>query len=476
LGGATATTPGEPIVTLKHPHAPAESKRDLSVAPLFTLESRSIPRHELPEGQLPPDVAYQVVHDELMLDGNARLNVATFVTTWMEPPAVQLMAECFDKNMIDKDEYPQTAELEMRCVSILSRLWHAPDAETATGCSTTGSSEAAMLGGLALKRRWQQRRKAEGKPADRPNLVMGINVQICWEKFANYWDVEMRLVPMAGDRFHLSAEEAVALCDENTIGVVAILGSTFDGSYEPVQEICGALDAFQRETGIDVPVHVDGASGAFVAPFVDPELAWDFSLPRVASINASGHKYGLVYPGVGWIVWRDAESLPEDLIFWVNYLGDNMPTFALNFSRPGAQIVAQYYNFLRLGFDGYRQVQAYARDVATRLSAQIAELGPFELITSGDELPVFAFRLRGEIDNYTVFDVSNALRERGWQVPAYTFPKNREDLAALRVVVRRGFTHDLADLLVADLKRQLPRLQSQPQPVHDSTTASSFHH
>ena len=245
-----------------------------------------------------------------MLDGNARLNVATFVTTWMEPQADRLMAECFDKNMIDKDEYPQTAELETRCVHMLSRLWHAPDRTTATGCSTTGSSEAAMLGGLALKRRWQQRREAAGQPADRPNLVMGINVQVCWEKFANYWDVEMRLVPMDGDRFHLSAEEAVKLCDENTIGVVAILGSTFDGSYEPVQEICEALDGFQARTGIDVPVHVDGASGAFVAPFLDPDLVWDFRLPRVASINASGHKYGLVYPGVGWIVWRDADALP----------------------------------------------------------------------------------------------------------------------------------------------------------------------
>jgi glutamate decarboxylase len=463
-------------VTLKHPKAQKAVTGDLSLPPLFTRESESIPKHDLPEGQLPPDVAYQVVHDELMLDGNARLNVATFVTTWMEPQATQLMSECFDKNMIDKDEYPQTAELETRCVSILSRLWHAPDAESATGCSTTGSSEAAMLGGLALKRRWQQRRRAEGRPADRPNLVMGINVQICWEKFANYWDVEMRLVPMEGDRFNLSAEEAVKLCDENTIGVVAILGSTFDGSYEPVKEICEALDAFQRETGIDVPVHVDGASGAFIAPFVDPDLEWDFALPRVASINASGHKYGLVYPGVGWVVWRDAEALPEDLIFWVNYLGDNMPTFALNFSRPGAQIVAQYYNFVRLGFDGYQQVQGYARDVATRLSGQIAELGPFELITRGDELPVFAFKVRDDVDNFTVFDVSNAMRERGWQVPAYTFPKNREDLAALRVVIRRGFTHDLADLLVADLKRQLPRLQRQPEPVHDRTTDASFRH
>jgi glutamate decarboxylase len=462
-------------VTLKHPKGPAAAKGDISIRPLFTLDAATVPRHELPTGELPPDVAYQMVHDELMLDGNARLNVATFVTTWMEPQAERLMAECFDKNMIDKDEYPQTAEIEMRCVSILASLWNAPDSAAATGCSTTGSSEAAMLGGLALKRRWQHARRAAGKPTDNPNIVMGINVQVCWEKFANYWDVEMRLVPMEGDRFHLSPDEAVKLCDENTIGVVAILGSTFDGSYEPVAELCAALDAFQEKSGLDIPVHVDGASGAFIAPFLDLDLVWDFRQPRVASINASGHKYGLVYPGVGWIVWRDAAALPEDLIFWVNYLGDNMPTFALNFSRPGAQVVAQYYNFLRLGFDGFVKVQGYARDVAMRLSAKIGALDEFELITKGDELPVFAFRLADGIDNFTVFDVSDALRERGWQVPAYTFPKNREDLAALRVVVRLGFTHDLADLLVADLERQLPALLAQPEPVHGAA-ASSFHH
>jgi glutamate decarboxylase len=442
-------------------------------APLFTLEGNRVPRHELPAGELPPDVAYQIIHDELMLDGNARLNLATFVTTWMEPQAEALMAECLDKNMIDKDEYPQTAELEMRCVNMLSRLWHGPD--QGVGCSTTGSSEAAMLGGLALKRRWQKRRAAAGEPTDKPNLVMGINVQVCWEKFANYWDVEMRLVPMEGDRFHLSAEEAVARCDENTIGVVAILGSTFDGSYEPIKEICDALDDLEARTGLDVPVHADGASGAFVAPFVDPELEWDFRLPRVTSINASGHKYGLVYPGVGWALWRDTEALPADLVLWVNYLGDNMPTFALNFSRPGAQVVAQYYNFLRLGFEGYARVQSYAREVATSLAARIEELGPFELITRGDELPVFAFTVKDEVDNYTVFDVSNAMRERGWLVPAYTFPDNRTDLAALRVVVTRGFSHDVADLLVTDLKRQLPRLEKQPHPLHEGT-ATSFHH
>jgi glutamate decarboxylase len=463
---------------LKHPQGPARStKAELEHAPSISmLETHTVPRHSMPADEIPPDAAYQIIHDELMIDGNARLNLATFVSTWMEPQAQRLMTECFDKNMIDKDEYPQTAEIEQRCVNILSELWHAPDADQVTGCSTTGSSEAAMLGGLALKRRWQRRRQAAGQPSDKPNIVMGINVQICWEKFANYWDVEMRLVPMEGERFHLSAEEAVKLCDENTIGVVAILGSTFDGSYEPVAEICAALDRLQVERGIDVPVHVDGASGAFIAPFIDPELAWDFMLPRVASINASGHKYGLVYPGVGWIVWRDAAALPEELIFWVNYLGDDMPTFALNFSRPGAQVVAQYYNFLRLGFDGFARVQGYSREVAMRLAEQIEQLGPFELLTRGDALPVFAFKLKHEIENYTVFDVSNALRSRGWQLPAYTFPANREDLAALRVVVRQGFTHDLADLLIADVKRELALLERQQAPLHTSDNSTSFHH
>jgi len=460
---------------LHHPSRTPRATGDISVAPLFSNEPRNLPRNEMSAGGMAPDEAYQLIHDELMLDGNARLNLATFVSTWMEPQAERLMSESYDKNMIDKDEYPATAELEVRCVQMLARLWHAPEAASATGCSTTGSSEAAMLGGLALKRRWQKAREAAGKPADKPNMVMGINVQVCWEKFANYWDVEMRLVPMDGDRFHMSAEEAVKLCDENTIVVVGILGSTFDGSYEPIKEICDALDTFQEETGVDIPVHVDGASGAFIAPFLDPDLAWDFRLPRVASINVSGHKYGLVYPGVGWIVWRDAEALPEDLIFWVNYLGDNMPTFALNFSRPGAQVVAQYYNFLRLGFDGYAAVQGYAREVATTLSAKIAALGPFELLTTGDELPVFAFKLKDEIDNYSAFDVSNSLRERGWLLPAYTFPADREDLAALRIVVRNGMGREMADLLLDDLVHLLPRLQRQAQPARGTETKGFDH-
>ena len=461
---------------LAHPSdAHPAGREDVAVNPVFTREPVRIPRNRFPEPSLAADIAYQVIHDELMLDGNARLNLATFVTTWMEPQAQQLMRECLDKNMIDKDEYPRTAELEHRCVRMLAALWHADDPDHAVGCSTTGSSEACMLAGLAMKRRWQHRRRAEGRPADRPNLVMGVNVQVCWEKFANYWDVEARLVPMDGDRFHLTAPEAVKYCDENTVGVVAVLGSTFDGSYEPVAEICAALDELQRERGWDIPVHVDGASGAMVAPFCDPDLDWDFRLPRVTSINTSGHKYGLVYPGVGWIVWRDADALPPDLVFQVNYLGGQMPTFALNFSRPGGQVVAQYYTFLRLGTDGYRRVQQYCRDVASDLADRIAALGPFRLITDGRQLPAFAFTLADPDQGFSVFDVSAALRGEGWLVPAYTFPAHREDLAVLRIVVRNGFTHDLADLFLDSLQRVLPRLQKQDKPQHGQETTAFSH-
>ncbi|MFE5794678.1 glutamate decarboxylase [Streptomyces sp. NPDC056503] len=435
------------------------------------------PRHRMPERPLAPSSAYQLVHDELMLDGNSRLNLATFVTTWMEPQAGVLMAECRDKNMIDKDEYPRTAELERRCVAMLADLWHAPDPTAAVGCSTTGSSEACMLAGMALKRRWAKRNADRYPATARPNLVMGVNVQVCWEKFCEFWEVEARLVPMEGDRYHLDAASAAALCDENTIGVVAVLGSTFDGSYEPVAEICAALDELQTRTGLDIPVHVDGASGAMVAPFLDEDLVWDFRLPRVSSINTSGHKYGLVYPGVGWALWRGTEELPEELVFRVNYLGGDMPTFALNFSRPGAQVVAQYYTFLRLGREGYRAVQQTSRDVARGLAERIEAMGDFRLLTRGDQLPVFAFTTAPDVTSFDVFDVSRRLRELGWLVPAYTFPAHREDLSVLRIVCRNGFSADLASLLVEDLHRLLPELRSQPRPfTHDKGAATAFHH
>ncbi|MHB8859420.1 MAG: glutamate decarboxylase [Thermoleophilia bacterium] len=429
------------------------------------MEAR-VPKYEMPTAEMLPETAYYLVHDELMLDGNARLNLATFVGTWMEPEADRLMEETFSKNLADKDEYPQTAEIEARCVNMIARLWNSPEDEEAVGTSTIGSSEAAMLGGMALLKRWRKRREAEGKTANRPNMVMGINVQVCWEKFCVYWDIEPRFVPMEEGRYHLGAGEAAGLCDENTIAVLAIMGSTFDGSYEPVSEIGAALDRLHEEKGLDIPIHVDGASGGFIAPFLQPKLEWDFRVPRVQSINASGHKYGLVYPGVGWIIWRNQDALPEELIFKVNYLGGEMPTFSLNFSRPGSQIVAQYYNFLRLGKEGYRRIHQASQDVALYLSGRLARYKEIELITDGGDIPVFAFRMTKEAErstNYTVFDMSERLRDRGWQLPAYTFPKNCEHIAALRIVVKEGFNRDLADLLLGDFERHMEWFKAHPE-------------
>jgi len=452
-----------------------DADAELSIRPQFTQlgEVGPLPRFRMPPAGMPADTAYQVVHDELLLDGNARLNLATFVTTWMERQAKDLLVECSDKNLIDRDEYPQTAELERRCVNMLADLWCASSAEAATGTSTTGSSEACMLGGLALKRRWQHRRRAVGAPIDHPNLVMGANVQVCWEKFCRYWEVEPRLVPVAAAATHLTAEGAASHCDADTIGVVAILGSTFDGAYEPVAEISAALDQLLAERAIDVPIHVDGASGALVAPFIDPDLIWDFKLPRVQSINVSGHKYGLVYPGVGWVVWRDQAALPDDLVFKVDYLGGEMPTFGLNFSRPGAQVALQYYNFLRLGFEGFRRVQQACRDTAKFMAAEIASLGPFELVSDGTGIPAFAFRLR-DPSGYTVFDVSDALRGRGWIVPAYKMPPDIEDMAVLRIVVRNGFSRELATLLLDDLRAAVKLLDGTRLASDQARTG--FHH
>ena len=363
------------------------SPEETALAPRYArgAMTRSIPKYELPEGEMDPDSAYQLIHDELLLDGSARLNLATFVSTWMEPQAEKLMAESFAKNMIDKDEYPQTAEIEHRCINIVTRLFHAP--EEGVGVSTIGSSEAVMLSGLALKWRWRDRMRAKGKSTDRPNMIMGSNVQVVWEKFCRYWDVEARYLPMERGRYVITPEQVVNAVDENTIGVVAILGTTYTGEFEPIQEIHDALVRLNADKSLEVPLHVDGASGAFVAPFLHPDLPWDFRLPLVKSINASGHKYGLVYPGVGWVAWRSHEDLPEDLVFHVNYLGGDMPTFTLNFSRAGNQVIGQYYNFLRLGREGYTRIMEALRDTATYLSGEIASLGPFELLSRRQRNP-----------------------------------------------------------------------------------------
>nr|WP_235014485.1 glutamate decarboxylase [Microbacterium sp. SLBN-154] len=440
----------------------------------------TLPKYRIPDDEHLPDRAHQIVVDELMLDGNSRQNLATFCQTWLEPQIQDIMARSIDKNMVDRDEYPQTAAIEERCVHIIADLWNSPDAADTLGTSTTGSSEAAMLGGMALLWKWRERRRAAGQPTDRPNLVTG-PVQVCWHKFARYWDVELREVPMAEDRLLMTPEEALARVDENTIGVVPTLGVTFTGAYEPVNAISDALDQLQRDTGLDVPMHVDAASGGFLAPFVTPDLVWDFRLPRVKSINASGHKFGLAPLGVGWIIWRDAADLPKDLIFDVNYLGGNMPSFALNFSRPAGQVVAQYYLLLRLGREGYRRVQQSCYDTAQHLAAEIAALGPFEIIHDGAPaggIPAISWRLKaGHEAPFTLFDLADRLRTRGWLVPAYSLPADRENTVVQRILVRHGFGRDEASLLMDDYRSAIAHFDNHPITVPMSEEeAGSFHH
>jgi glutamate decarboxylase len=433
----------------------------LGVNPLYSglVPEGGLPRFKLPHDPMTPDAAAALVRDGLILDGNSRLNLATYCTTWMEPQAQALIAETLDRNLMDHDQYPQTAELEARCVNILDHLWNDPDLRS-IGCSTGGSSEAAMLAGMAMKFRWRNRRRAAGGATDRPNLVMSSAVHTCWPKFCRYWDVEPRYAPITEPRFAVDAATVASLCDENTIGVVAILGSSATGTYDPVAEIVAELDRLAAEGGPDVAVHVDAAVGGFITPFLEPEMVWDFRLRRVASINASGHKFGLTYPGVGWIIWQDPDFLPDDLIFDCGLLGGSVPTFTLNFSRSGAPVVAQYYNFLRLGFEGYRAVQQECRNVATYVGEGVSRIPGLELITDGRDLPVVTFRVRPEEHEMTVFDVNDRLRRYGWDVPAYYLSPNLEHVAVIRLVIRNGFSRDIAEVLLRDLRTEVDHLRS----------------
>jgi glutamate decarboxylase len=459
-----------------------QTVRDKLDDPLFARNDivTALPKFRFPSHETNPEAVFQVVTDELLLDGNARQNLATFCQTWEEVHVHLLMDLAMDKNMIDKDEYPQTAELEQRCVHMLADLWNAPAASNSVGASAIGSSEACMLGGMAAKWRWRARRAAEGKPADKPNMVCGA-VQVVWHKFAKYWDIEMREVPMRHGTYMMTPEDMLERVDENTIFVVPTLGLTYTGMYEQVLELSKALDQLQADTGLDVDIHVDAASGGFTAPFCAPDLVWDFRVPRVKSISTSGHKFGLAPLGVGWIIWRDASELPDDLIFHVNYLGGDMPVFQINFSRPAGQVVAQYYEFLRLGREGYRRVHSACYDTGQMLAERIPELGPFELLCASDPLtsiPTVTWRIReGEDPGYTLFDLADRLRINGWQVPAYTLTGEASDIAVQRILVRQGVTRDLAEILLRDFRDAMAHFDKHPRTSHMTAEESSgFNH
>ena len=446
-------------------------KTENPITPVFGTdeEARVAPKYEMPEGMMPGEVAYQIVHDEAMLDGNSRLNLATFVTTWMDDYARKVMTENMDKNMIDKTEYPQTAEIERRCVNILAKLWNSPEKPYCTGTSTVGSSEACMLGGIAALKRWQKRRKAKGLPIDKPNFIISTCMQVVWEKFAIYWDVEMRMIPVTAEKITLDPQDVIKACDENTICVVPIQGVTITGLNDNVKEINDALDKLNTEKGWEICIHVDAATGGFIHPFIDPETIWDFRLKWVLSISTSGHKFGLVYPGVGWVVWKDKQYLPEEMNFAVNYLGANIPSISINFSRPGNQVLAQYYQFMRFGKEGYEKVQQNCLNVSLYLKEQLKKMGIFEFFSNDMPNPLFIWKLKDDPNRkWTLYDLSDALHVEGWQVPAYTMPKAMEDVIIMRVVVRQGPGFDLADLLMEDIKRCENQLDALKEPTNSA--------
>nr|ADQ43188.1 glutamate decarboxylae 4 [Schrenkiella parvula] len=442
------------------------SESDVSIHSTFASRyvRNSLP-FEMPENSIPKEAAYQIINDELMLDGNPRLNLASFVTTWMEPECDKLMMESINKNYVDMDEYPVTTELQNRCVNMIARLFNAPlgEGEAAVGVGTVGSSEAIMLAGLAFKRQWQNKRKAQGLPYDKPNIVTGANVQVCWEKFARYFEVELKEVKLREGYYVMDPEKAVEMVDENTICVAAILGSTLTGEFEDVKLLNDLLLEKNKQTW-DTGIHVDAASGGFIAPFLYPELEWDFRLPLVKSINVSGHKYGLVYAGIGWVVWRTKSDLPDELIFHINYLGADQPTFTLNFSK-SSQVIAQYYQLIRLGFEGYRNVMDNCRENMMVLRQGLEKTGRFNIVSKEDGVPLVAFSLK-DSSRHDEFEVAETLRRFGWIVPAYTMPADAEHITVLRVVIREDFSRTLAERLVADFEKVLHELDTLPARIH----------
>jgi glutamate decarboxylase len=424
----------------------------------FLLEPA--PDHRLPEHGMAAVDAMRLIGEELVLDGIPMRNLATFVTTWMEPEANRVIAENLHRNFIDHAEYPQTAEIEQRCIRMLADLFHAPG-ET-TGARTQGSSEAIMLGALSLKWKWRGRREKAGKDTARPNLIFGGDVHVVWEKFCRYFDVEPRIIPLQRDKYTIGPEDVEPHIDENTIGVAAVLGTTFTGHSDDIVGINDLLVRLKNEKGLDVPLHVDGASGGFVWPFLYPDSEWDFRLEQVRSINASGHKFGLVYPGIGWLVFRERSDLPEDLVFYENYLGKTDATFTLNFSTGSAMVLAQYYNFVRFGHRGYRYIMETMMANTRALAERITEIGEFQLIGEGEEqLPLVAFQLSGE-HNFDEFDVASQLAaERGWMVPAYTLPPNANHVTIMRALVKLTLGHTLATTLADDIAEACETLKQK---------------
>ena len=452
------------------------SKKDTSL--IFGSEQMREPvaAEFIPEQGTPAPIAYQIVKDETFPQTQPRLNLATFVTTYMDDYGTRLMNEAVGINYIDETEYPRVAVMCGRCINMVANMWHTPEkGDWKTGAVGIGSSEACMLGGVAAWLRWRERRKAEGKPFDKPNLVMSTAYQVVWEKFCQLWQIEMRTVPITHKHPTLDIEQALKLCDENTICIVPIAGVTWTGMNDDIEALDFALDGYNTKTGYNIPIHVDAASGGFILPFLNPEKKWDFRLKWVLSISTSGHKYGLVYPGLGWVVWRDKQYLPKEMNFSVNYLGASVTQVGLNFSRPAAQILAQYYNFLHLGVEGYRKIHSNSMAIANYCHEAIGQIPCFQNYSKELENPLFIWSLKPEYDKtakWTLFDLQDKLMQHGWMVPAYTMPKDIEDMVVMRIVVRQGMSRDMADMLITDIQNAVTELEQLEFPTPSRQAAN----
>lgn len=446
------------------------------------------PVDRIPDGPTTPEIAYQMVKDETFAQTQPRLNLATFVTTYMDDYATKLMNEAIGINYIDETEYPRVAVMSAKCINIVANLWNTPEtAKWKTGALAIGSSEACMLGGIAAWIRWREKRQKEGKPYDKPNFVISTAYQICWQKFAQLWQIEMRTVPLTPDHLTLDPQAAADLCDENTICVVPIEGVTWTGMNDDVEALDKALEDLYNRTGIDVPIHIDAASGGFILPFIDPDKKWDFRLKRVLSISTSGHKFGLVYPGLGWVVWKDKQYLPDVMSFSVNYLGAEISQVGLNFSRPAAQILGQYYQFIRLGFEGYKNVQSNSMAVARYLHDQVGAMPEFVPYSKDLVNPIFVWMMKPEVQQtakWTLFDLQDKLSQKGWMVPAYTMPANIEQTVVMRALCKQGFSRDMADQLLADIGFAVAELNALQYPTpsriamqnNTPTVSKTFNH
>ena len=427
------------------------------------------PAQFIPKHKTPGEIAYQIVKDETFPQTQPRLNLATFVTTYMDEYGTRLMNEAVGINYIDETEYPRVAVMCGRCINMVANMWNSPEeAEWKTGAVGIGSSEACMLGGVAAWLRWRDRRRAQGKPYDKPNRVMSTAYQVVWEKVCQLWQIEMRTVPITREHTTLNIDEAIRMCDENTICVVPIAGVTWTGMNDDIEALDKALDKYNAKTGYDIPIHVDAASGGFILPFINPRKKWDFRLKWVLSISTSGHKYGLVYPGLGWVVWKDKKYLPDQMSFSVNYLGANISQVGLNFSRPAAQILAQYYNFIHLGEDGYKDIHSNSMNIAQYCHDEIGKIPYFKNYSDTLENPLFIWSLNPEFEKtakWTLFDLQDKLMQSGWMVPAYTMPKNIEDMVVMRVVVRQGMSRDMANMLIDDIRNAVEDLEKLEYPT-----------